>query len=78
MSIDEKCCCVKEPIGTIPIGRIIDKLDVLFGHNEMEKAGELLRYWEAEARAPDCSGTEPGPKRPPLRLRAEGLTLRKM
>ena len=51
MSIDEKCCCVKEPIGTIPIGRIIDKLDILFGHNEMEKAGELLRYWEAEARA---------------------------
>ena len=51
MSIDEKCCCVKEPIGTIPIGRIIDKLDILFGHNEMEEAGEVLRYWENEARA---------------------------
>ena len=51
MSIDEKCCCCKEPIGTIPIGRIIDKLDILFGHNQMEEAGEVLRYWENEARA---------------------------
>ncbi len=51
MSIDEKCCCTKEPIGTIPIGRIIDKLDILFAHNEMDEVGEVLRYWEKEARA---------------------------
>lgn len=51
MSIDEKCCCTKEPIGTIPIGRIIDKLDILFSHNEMDEVGEVLRYWENEARA---------------------------
>ena len=51
MSIDEKCCCVKEPIGTIPIGRIIDKLDSLFAHNQMYEVGEVLRYWEKEARA---------------------------
>ncbi len=50
MSIDEKCCCVKEPTGYIPIGRIIDKLDNLFAHNEMEEVGEVLRYWEKEAR----------------------------
>ena len=51
MSIDEKCSCVKEPIGTIPIGRIIDKLDILFAHNQMDEAGDVLRYWEQEARA---------------------------
>jgi len=51
MSIDEKCCCVKEPIGTIPIGRVIDKIDNLFAHNQMDEAGEILRYWEGEARA---------------------------
>ena len=51
MSIDEKCCCSKEPIGTIPIGRIIDKLDVLFAHNKMDEVGDVLRYWESEARA---------------------------
>lgn len=50
MSIDEKCSCVKESTGYIPIGRIIDKLNILFSHNQMEEAGEVLRYWEKEAR----------------------------
>lgn len=37
-------------MGTIPIGRIIDKLDILFSHNQMDEVGEVLRYWEKEAR----------------------------
>jgi len=48
---NEKCCCSKEPQGSIPINRIIDKLDSLFDRNEMDEAGRVLSYWEGEARA---------------------------
>lgn len=48
---DIKCSsCVKEPTGTIPIVRIIEKLDKYFAKNELEKARKLLEDWEAEAR----------------------------
>ncbi len=46
-----KCCCSKEPMGSIPIMRILDKLDMLFDKNDMAEAGRLLEYWENEARA---------------------------
>lgn len=49
--IEEKCCCSKESTGSIPIMRIIDKLDLLFAKNDMAEAGRLLEYWEKEARA---------------------------
>lgn len=48
---EEKCCCCKEPLGTIPILRIIEKLDACFARNDMDEAGRLLDYWEKEARA---------------------------
>ena len=48
----ENCpSCVKEPTGTIPIRRVIDKLNRLFETNDLAGAGEVLRYWEKEARA---------------------------
>ncbi len=37
------------PLGTVPIGRIIDKLGSLFAKNDYEEAGRLLRYWHGEA-----------------------------
>lgn len=46
-----KCCCSKEPVGSIPIARIIDKIDAMFAKNDMDGAGKVLKYWEAEARA---------------------------
>lgn len=49
--IEEKCCCSNEPQGTIPILRIIEKLDALFARNDMQEVGRVLRYWEGEARA---------------------------
>lgn len=49
--IEEKCCCSNEPQGTIPILRIIEKLDALFARNNMQEVGRVLRYWEGEARA---------------------------
>lgn len=48
---EEKCCCSKEPLGTIPIMRIISKLDACFAKNDMDEAGRILDYWEKEARA---------------------------
>lgn len=48
---EEKCCCSNEPQGTIPILRIIEKLDSLFARNDMDGVGRVLRYWEGEARA---------------------------
>lgn len=49
--MSKKCSCVKEPIGTIPIIRIIQKLDSLFNSNDYEEAGRVLVYWEKEAKA---------------------------
>ena len=42
--------CVKEPIGTINIVRVIAKVDECFAANDLAQAGETLRYWEREAR----------------------------
>lgn len=49
--MQEKCCCSKEPSGTIPIMRIIDKLDSLLAKDAQDEAERLLEYWEKEARA---------------------------
>ncbi len=37
------------PLGTIPVGRIIEKVDALFAKNSYEEAGRLLVYWRDEA-----------------------------
>lgn len=37
------------PLGTIPLGRIIDKVDSLFAKNDYKEAGRLLEYWRDEA-----------------------------
>ncbi len=49
--MQERCCCSKESTGSIPIMRIIDKLDALYAKNDMAEAGRVLEYWEKEARA---------------------------
>lgn len=38
-----------QPLGTIPVARVIEKLDSLFACNNMTEAGRLLRYWRKEA-----------------------------
>ncbi len=43
--------CLGKPSGTIPVGRIIDRVDALFGKNEYSEAGRLLEYWKNEAVA---------------------------
>lgn len=48
---EERCCCSKEATGTIPILRIITKLDALLAKNDTAEAERLLCYWESEARA---------------------------
>ncbi len=45
-----KCSCVKEPTSTIPVARVIEKIDSLFAENNMTEAGRVLAYWEGEAR----------------------------
>ncbi len=37
------------PLGRIPVGRIIDKVDALFDRNAYSEAGRLLVYWRDEA-----------------------------
>ncbi len=37
------------PLGQIPVRRILEKLDALFGKNDQEAAGRLLVYWRDEA-----------------------------
>ncbi len=37
------------PIGRIPVGRIIDRVDSLFNKNDYQEAGRLLEYWKNEA-----------------------------
>ncbi len=42
---------VDAPLGRIPVGRVIDKVDSLFGRNDCREAGRLLVYWRDEAIA---------------------------
>ncbi len=37
------------PIGRVPVGRIIERVDSLFGKNDSAEAGRLLEYWRNEA-----------------------------
>ncbi len=39
------------PTGRIPVSRILDKVDSLFGKNDYAEAGRLLCYWRDEAIA---------------------------
>lgn len=51
MDINFGCStCSKESYATIPIARIIEKLDLLFGKNDLDSVGKLLDYWDGEAR----------------------------
>ncbi len=48
---NDKCQgCSKENISRVPIIRVIQKLDELFAHNDLDAAVELLEYWNAEAQ----------------------------
>ncbi len=38
-----------KPTGTIPVDRIIDKVDGLFNKNDYVNAGKLLEYWRNES-----------------------------
>ena len=49
--MQEKCSCSKEPIGTIPIVRVIDKIDEMFEKDDLQGAKRVLEYWEKEAKA---------------------------
>lgn len=49
--------CSNESYVTIPIARVISKLDELFATNDLASVGRLLEYWEREAR---CLGDERG------------------
>ncbi len=40
-----------DPLGRIPVSRIIDKVDRLFAKNDYREAGRLLVYWKDEAVA---------------------------
>lgn len=37
------------PLGRIPVNRIIDKIDSLYGKNDYKEAHRLLLYWKQEA-----------------------------
>lgn len=53
MSMDIKfgcASCSKENGVTVPIARILEKLDELFSRNDLAAVGRLLEYWENEAR----------------------------
>lgn len=41
--------CSKESYSTIPVLRVLEKLDKCFGVNDLVAAGGLLDYWEREA-----------------------------
>ena len=46
-----KCSfCSKESYDNIPIARIMQRLDELFGKNDLAGVGALLEYWDREAR----------------------------
>lgn len=52
MNINFNCSsCSKEPQGSVPIERIIEKLNEHFDRNDLVAVGRLLEYWSAEARA---------------------------
>lgn len=38
-----------KPLGTIPVNRVIEKLDEAFSKNDLAAAGRLLSYWQNEA-----------------------------
>ena len=40
-----------DPDGTIPVDRIMERLDKMFEKNDLAGAQSLLEYWENEARA---------------------------
>ncbi len=40
-----------DPLGTIPVARIIDRVDEYFAKNNLEEAKRLLEYWQKEAVA---------------------------
>lgn len=42
--------CSKESYETVPIARVMQKLDELFSRNDLRGVGVLLDYWEREAR----------------------------
>ena len=49
--MDIKCKgCSKESYDVIPIRRIMERLDQYFEKNDLKGAGDLLSYWEREAR----------------------------
>ena len=51
MNAEFKCTsCSKESYKTVPIARVMDKLDELFSRNDLPAVGRLLEYWENEAR----------------------------
>ena len=51
MNINFDCStCSKLSQNSIPITRILDKLDRLFSKNNLTEAGKVLDYWEDEAR----------------------------
>ena len=39
-----------DPKGTVPVRRIIEKLDAFYSKNDTAGAGEFLRLWEKEAK----------------------------
>ncbi len=44
-------CGRRAAASTIPVSRVIEKLDECFAVNDMDAAGRLLEYWEREAVA---------------------------
>ena len=46
----ENCSsCSKESYATVPVLRVLEKLDECFSKNDLAAAGRLLEYWEREA-----------------------------
>lgn len=41
--------CSKESYATVPVLRVLEKLDEFFSVNDLAAAGRLLEYWEREA-----------------------------
>ena len=42
--------CSKESYKTVPVARVLDKLDDLFSKNDLAAAERLLEYWDREAK----------------------------
>ncbi len=43
--------CSKEPVGKVPVSRVIEKLDICFSTDDLTGAEALLDYWESEGHA---------------------------